>query len=163
MGPDIRSGKVMIRTSSTATVQLRKAAIAALVGAAVAVAGCSADDVELNGAIFDMMGVGSNSQKPNKDVAMKPRAPLVLPPGVERLPEPGEAIAATDAELLTIRDPDLEKIASKEQLEQQQAEYCEKHYKPHSNDAEFVKGPLGPCRKSVLTAVKKWAGGSDDQ
>jgi hypothetical protein len=151
----------MITSTITTSGKLRKVATAAVVGLAVAVSGCGFDDVELNGSIFDMMGVGSNSKKAQKDVAMRPRAPLVLPPGVERLPQPGEAIAATDPELLTIRDPDLAKVASKEQLEQQQKEYCEKHYTPHSNDAEFVKGPLGPCRKSALTAFQKWM--SDEQ
>lgn len=148
----------------TMSAKLRKTAAASILAAAIAVSGCGfgADDIELNGSIFDMMGVGSNSTKPNRDVAMKPRAPLVLPPGVERLPQPGEAIAAADPELLTIRDPDLEKVRSQEQLAKEQEEYCAEHYKPHANDETFVKGPLGPCRKSVLTAIKKWTG-NDEQ
>lgn len=136
------------------------------VAVALALGGCGigADDIELNGGVFDALGVGSNSKKVNRDdVKLKPRAPLVLPPGVERLPDPGTAVAAADPELLTIQDPDQVVTQDQAALERAQAEYCAKNYREYEHNSEFVKGPLGPCRKSVMTAIKKWNSGDDAQ
>ncbi|MCH9765579.1 MAG: hypothetical protein K0U34_06260 [Alphaproteobacteria bacterium] len=133
--------------------------LAAALAAGLMVSGCGfgVDDVELNGGIFDALGVGSNSQKVARDdVKLKPRAPLVLPPGVERLPEPGTSIAAADPNLLTIQDPDQIATKSQAELEKAQQEYCDKHYNEYHQGSEFVNGPLGPCRKSVMTSIKKW-------
>lgn len=141
----------------------RKAILCSLV-LSVAVSGCGigADDVELNGGVFDALGIGSNSQKASRDnVEMKPRAPLVLPPGVERLPSPGTSVAAADPELLTINDPDQVVVEDRAALEKAQQEYCEKNYNEYDQNSEFVAGPLGPCRKSVMTAIKKWNAGEE--
>lgn len=132
--------------------------------AAMLVAGCGfgIDDVELNGGVFDALGVGSNSKSVSRDdVKLKPRAPLVLPPGVERLPEPGTSMAAADPELLTIRDPDQAPEVDKAALEKAQQEYCDKNYNEYEHNSEFVTGPMGPCRKSVMTAIKKWNTGEN--
>ncbi len=140
-------------------------ATAFLLAGAVTVSGCGlgVGDVELNGGVFDALGVGSNSKKTTRDdVRLKPRAPLVLPPGVERLPSPGTSVVAANPELLTIQDPDQTVEVDKAALEKAQQEYCDKHYQEYSSGSEFVKGPLGPCRKSVMTAVKKWTGGEEE-
>lgn len=137
-------------------------ASAVLLSVAVIVSGCGlgVGDVELNGGVFDALGVGSNSKKTSRnDVKLKPRAPLVLPPGVERLPAPDTSVAAADPELLTIQDPDEVVKVDRVALEKAQEEYCNKNYREYEAGSEFVKGPLGPCRKSVMTAVKKWTGG----
>lgn len=126
---------------------------------AIGVAGCGfgVDDVELNGGVFDMLGVGSNSKKVSRDdVSMKPRAPLVLPPGVERLPEPGTSMAAANPDLLTIQDPDEKPEIDQAALAKAQEEYCAKNYREYEHNSEFVKGPLGPCRKTIMSAIKKW-------
>ena len=139
-------------------------AVAALLAGTLAVSGCGfgAGDVELNGGVFDALGVGSNSKKATRnDVKLKPRAPLVLPPGVDRLPSPGTSVAAANPELLTIQDPDQVVKVDKVALEKAQQEYCDKNYREYEDGSEFVKGPLGPCRKSVMTAVKKWTGGEE--
>lgn len=130
----------------------------------VAVAGCGlgVDDVELNGGVFDALGVGSNSKKVARDdVTLKPRAPLVLPPGMERLPAPGTSVAAANPELLTIADPDEVPEIDRAAQEKAQQEYCDKNYREYEHGSEFVKGPLGPCRKSVMTAVQKWNSGEE--
>lgn len=132
------------------------------IGFAVAGCGLGVDDIELNGGVFDALGVGSNSKKAARDdVKLKPRAPLVLPPGVDRLPSPGTSVAAANPELLTIQDPDQVVVQNKAELEKAQQEYCDKHYEPYAHNSEFVKGPLGPCRKSVMTAIQKWNSGED--
>ena len=46
------------------------------------------------------------------------------------------------------------------ELERKQAEYCKVHYEDAKTrgdeTAVNAEGPLGPCRPSVLTAIKKW-------
>jgi len=113
------------------------------------------DDVQLNGGIFD--AVGLNDTKKSGDPKIAERAPLVVPPSLDRLPTPGEAPPPT--QIAGITDPDAAKQKSREELEKQQAEYCEKNYDDpmrRGEEVAMVEGPLGPCRKSVLTAIKKW-------
>ncbi len=140
----------------------RRFATAMVLAGAVAVSGCGlgVGDVELQGGIFDALGVGSNSKQTTRDdVKLKPRAPLVLPPGVDRLPSPGTSVAAADPELLTIQDPDQVAKQDRGALEKAQKEYCDKNYQEYVDGSEFVSGPLGPCRKSVMTAIQKWNSG----
>jgi hypothetical protein len=138
-----------------ALIKLSKIArIAAAATVAVALSGCGFDGVELNGKIFDAVGLNTGSTQPTVP-KLKERAPLVVPPGLEALPEPGSGKAAV-AEL-PVQDHDAIKNLSKNELERQQAEYCDKHYrlaKAHGDEsADSIKGPLGPCRGSVLTAI----------
>jgi hypothetical protein len=113
------------------------------------------DDVQLNGGVFDAIGL--NDAKKTSDPKLAERAPLVVPPSLDRLPAPGEA--PPPSQIAGINDPDAAKQKSREELEKQQAEYCEKNYDDpmrRGEEVSMVEGPLGPCRKSVLTAIKKW-------
>jgi hypothetical protein len=125
---------------------------------ALGVAGCSSDDIQFNGGIFD--AVGLNDTKKTGDAKLAERAPLVVPPSLDRLPPPGEA--PQPAQIADIKDPDAQKKLSHAELEAKQAEFCRKNYDdPLSRGDESVtsvEGPMGPCRKSVLTAIKKWNG-----
>lgn len=137
-----------------------------LLGACLALfaAGCSSDDVELNGGIFDAVGIGSNSPKSHSDTKLAERAPLIVPPTLDRLPAPSEGQAAPQ-EIAGINDPDAAKAKSREELEKQQAAYCAKNYddaRMRGEEADMATGPLGPCRKSVLTAIGQWNKGEDD-
>jgi hypothetical protein len=126
-----------------------------LAGLALLAAGCSADDIEFNGALFN--AVGLNNKATSKEPKLAARAPLVLPPNLERLPEPGSA-PETTSDVAALNDPDKMAQVSKEELERQQAEYCKVNYeipKAHGEDsADAAVGPLGPCRPSVLNAFK---------
>ncbi len=122
--------------------------------------GCSMDDVQFNGGLFDAVGL-SDAARANggSEPKVAARAPLVVPPLLDRLPQPGSEEAAENTEIAGIKDHDAAKTASKKELERQQAEYCKVHYeqaKTRGEEVDFVAGPLGPCRKSVLTAIKKW-------
>ena len=150
----------------------RRAIAAASLVVALALGGCGGDDVELNGKIFDAMGVSGNSPKSGKEPKMVARAPLVVPPGLDRLPEPGAQAGAQATELAAIADPDRVARTNQAALEQQQVDFCRKNYefaKAHGdNEADHVVGPLGPCRGSALSAIKKYSGiaasdDSDDQ
>ncbi len=136
--------------------RLRKIALlAAPACLAVSVAGCSTDDIQFNGGIFDAVGLSDASKSSGGEPQMADRAPLVVPPKIDRLPAPGE-VPPPGTQLATISDPDVEAQRSQEELEKEHAEFCEKNYNEHDASTDSVEGPLGPCRKSILTAVKKW-------
>lgn len=132
------------------------AAIAAT-GLAFSLSGCGFDGVELNGKIFDAVGLNTGSTR-SADPKMKDRAPLVVPPGLESLPEPGSGATAA-ADSLPIKDHDAGKKLTQAELEKAQADYCAKNYDPNkalSDDTmTLAKGPLGDCRPSVLSAIGK--------
>jgi hypothetical protein len=94
------------------------------------------------------------------------RTPLVVPPSTASLPQPGTPAEAAAVDITAaINDPDRKVIVDQAALEKQQDEYCRKNYDPAraagDASADSMEGPLGPCRPSVLTAVKKWNGGED--
>ncbi|MGQ0457856.1 MAG: hypothetical protein ACT4OU_12440 [Hyphomicrobium sp.] len=129
----------------------------AVSAAALSLSACGYDGVELNGKIFDVVGLNTGSVK-SADPKMKDRAPLVVPPGLESLPEPGSGqVAASDS--LPITDHDAGKALTRADLEKAQAEYCAKNYDPNkalSDDTiTLAKGPLGDCRPSILSAIGK--------
>jgi hypothetical protein len=125
---------------------------------ALGIAGCGTDDIQFNGGVFDAIGL--NDAKKSGDPKLAERAPLVVPPSLDRLPPPGEA--PPPSQIADIKDPDAQKAVSRAELEAQQQAYCDKNYndaKMRGDDsAASAEGPLGPCRKSILTAVKKWNG-----
>jgi hypothetical protein len=127
---------------------------------ALSLAGCSMDDVEFNGSLFNAVGLGG-SQAKAKEPKLAARAPLVLPPNLERLPEPGAPADPAANEVAALNDPDKQAQVSKAELERQQAEYCKVNYEQaiaHGDvtGADLATGPLGPCKGSVLTAIKNW-------
>lgn len=163
----------MTPTPTTSTPVPRRIAsarlgVAAAIAAALAVSGCAPGDVELQGKIFDAMGVAGTQQGGGRKVKLADRAPLVLPPDSSHLPAPGET-GSTDAPdaLAAIDDPDRKKLRTKAEMEKQQAEYCRVNYElPKARGDQSVdsaKGPLGPCKQSIFTALQKWNSSSDDE
>lgn len=142
---------------------LLRTALAVVAG--IAVAGCSMDDVELNGGVFDALGVGANQPK-SAEPKLAARTPLVVPPSTASLPNPGTPPEAAASDITAaLNDPDRKVVVDKATLEKQHAEFCAKNYDPAraagDASADSIEGPLGPCRPSVLSAVKKWNGGED--
>lgn len=142
---------------------LRGLAIAAALATSVAVSGCGADDIELNGKIFDAMGVGGSQKNKGAEPTVAVRNGLVVPPDTGSLPPPGSGRdAATEADLAFIDDPDRKKHIDKVELARRQAEYCKEHYElPKARGdatADSAVGPAGPCRPTFLSAMKKWGG-----
>lgn len=134
----------------------RRTLAMALVCASAMLGGCAPGDVQLNGKIFDALGVNSGGGQ--KEAKVAERAPLVVPPGLERLPAPGSGAEAETGALAEIKDDDENRVATKAELQRQQAEYCKKNYelpKSHGQDVDSVKGPLGDCRPSVFTVLPK--------
>ncbi len=136
-----------------------------LAGMAVAVllSGCSADDVALNGKVFDVMGMNTASAKKAPKIAE--RSGIIVPPNLDRLPEPGSG--GGQPALADVQDYDAKRVASYNDLERQQEAYCKVHYhdaKVHGDqDVDLATGPLGPCKGSVLRLVKEPNASGDEQ
>ena len=146
--------------------RIRKGALAAIaVTATLAVGACSDDfdGVQLNGKIFDAVGLNTGSVKTG-DPKLAARQPLVIPPGLDSLPPPGSG-KAEQPTLADVQDPDAKAKLSREDLERQQQDYCSKNYAPAvqrgDDSADLIAGPLGPCRGSIFNVVKKWTGKGD--
>lgn len=144
------------------------AALVPFAAALLALGGCGGvDDVQLNGKIFDAVGLSGNAAK-SAEPKIAQRAPLVIPPSLDRVPEPGKPVDAQAAQttIAAIKDPDKIEKTSRAELEKQQAAYCKVHYEEAKlrgdDNADLAEGPLGPCRGSALTALQKWTKGDDD-
>ena len=133
---------------------------------AAGVAGCGIGDVEMNGKIFDAMGVSPSTMKKAGEARVEARNGLVVPPDTGSLPEPGSGRAPeAEADLAFINDPDRTKEIDRAELERRQAEYCKVHYEQPKargdNSVDSIEGPAGPCRATFLSAMKKWSGGDN--
>ena len=142
----------------------RCAARIALVPLVLLVAGCSGDDIAFEGKVFDLVGLNNPTQR-SAEPKLRERAPLVVPPSLDRLPEPGQGGDSLSADLASLNDPDKVAKESRADLERQQAEYCKVHYEQAKalgdQDADHASGPLGLCRASALTALQNWNKGDD--
>jgi hypothetical protein len=109
--------------------------------------GC--DSISLEGKLFDWMGVSGSAQDENRrDPKMAERAPLVVPPKLTRLPEPGSGHASAD-DLVALKDPELTKAAQAKERERLHLAYCrgEIQWKDKAFDPEkgVNRSPYGPC------------------
>ena len=137
---------------------LRLISTAALVAAGFALSGCGGDGVELNGKLFDMMGVSSSSQDTRtRDPNMADRPPLVVPPSVTRLPEPGSGKAMSE-DVAALNDPELRKQAAARERDRLHLAYCrgELQWREKALDPNAVnKSPYGPCPNLVNNITGK--------
>jgi hypothetical protein len=128
----------------------------ALAGA-VSVGGCGSDGLELNGALFDWMGVSSAAQQARKvEPKLADRAPLVIPPDTTRLPDPGagQTAAAQSWPL----DSEQRKVADVKERERLHMAYCrgEIQWKDRALDPQksgVNRSPYGPCPSLVSGAA----------
>lgn len=137
---------------------LRLISTAAVVASGLALSGCGGDGVELNGKLFDMMGVSSSSQDTRtRDPSMADRPPLVVPPSVTRLPEPGSG-KATSEDVAALNDPELRKQAAAKERDRLHLAYCrgELQWRERALDPNAVnKSPYGPCPNIINNITGK--------
>ncbi len=107
----------------------RNRAIASLIVAcSLGLPGCGGiDGIELNGKLFDAVGLSSDSFKKTEPKA-EARAPLVLPPDGTRLPEPGSIQQPPPASLASATDwpmdPEQKKLADAEAKKKAHEDLC---------------------------------------
>lgn len=123
--------------------------------AGLAVSACGFDGVELNGKIFD--AVGLNTSSVTKEPKMRDRAPLVVPPGLETLPAPTVAGTPPPDAIADVSDHDERKLLSADDKEKAHRAFCAKNYDAQralvDEAVANVEGPLGPCRPSILSGA----------
>jgi hypothetical protein len=123
-------------------------AAGALALSALALGGC--DGIALEGKVFDWMGISPSAlDQKTRDPKMAERAPLVVPPSVARLPEPGSGKTGSD-DVAALQDPELRKQAAAKERERLHLAYCrgeiqwkERALEPDKSGAN--KSPYGPC------------------
>jgi hypothetical protein len=83
--------------------------------------GCT-DGVDMNGKVFDWMGISPSAQAAKKtEPKLAERAPLVLPPAEYVLPPPG---SGQPPEVALLNDPDQRKLAEAKDRERLHQAYC---------------------------------------
>ncbi len=119
--------------------------VACLTGA-LGLGGCF-EGTEVNGKLFDLMGVSTAAQEKSKaEPKMERRSGLVLPPSAARLPEPG---TGDEPETITsLQDPDKLKAIAAADRERLHKSYCngDLSWKERIKDPDAIPhSPYGPC------------------
>jgi hypothetical protein len=140
---------------------LTQISAAAAVASALALGGCGGiDGVEFNGKVFDWLGISEAAQQ-KTEPKMVDRAPLVVPPSVTRLPDPGSG-RASDEQVAALNDPELRKQAAAKERQRLHEAYCrgeiqwkDKAFKPDNVGAN--RSPYGTCGilGNVTTNINK--------
>jgi len=149
----------------------RCAMLAAASLAALLVGGCGiVDGVELQGGVFDALGVSTAEQEKNKRTEPKvaARPGIILPPGENRLPPPGapplaEELHATGSGEAWPVEPETNKARAKAELEKKHKEFCEtalRNARMTGQATNTVQGPMGSCQPSVFSGVSSMFGGT---
>jgi hypothetical protein len=134
-------------------IRIAQFATTAALAATLGLSGCS-DGLEVNGKIFDWLGVSSTAmEKAKQEPQVAARTPLVLPPNSSKLPEPGSGREGS-ADLTALADPDAKKAAAAKERERLHLAYCsgemqwkDRVYKPGETGAN--RSPYGPCPSLV--------------
>lgn len=134
--------------------KVRQAVSAASLAVTLALSGCGYD-VQLEGGVFEMMGVAGSTGSKKTEPKMANRSGIVVPPSTDRLPTPGSGTtnqAAADPAWPV--DQEDRKVAMAAQQRKAHAEYCEKalidaKIKEGQNHGP-VMGPMGRCEPSIL-------------
>lgn len=133
--------------------------LAAAAIVAMSMGGCAAGDVEINGSIFDYLGVSSKTAGSTlAETKVPQRTGLVLPPNAERLPEPGSGAMATASVGDMPVDPEARKVGDAAAAEKHHEKVCAdllwKAKVAGTLDKEVIRGPLGVCNQSILNGVQ---------
>jgi hypothetical protein len=118
-----------------------------LLASTLALSGC-ADGIDLNGKIFDVMGISKSAQDAKRtEPKLADRAPLVMPPNSQRLPEPGSGVEPTN--IAFPDDPEQRKNREAKERERLHLAYCrgEIQWKERAlnKDSGAPVSPYGPC------------------
>ncbi len=123
-------------------------ALSAISAMAAGLAGCGSD-MELNGKIFDLMGVSSAAQAASKqEPKMAVRSGLVLPPDASRLPAPGSEGEQSAIAVASINDPDKRKAMAAAERARLHKAHCsgEMNWQERVRDKNATPtSPYGPC------------------
>jgi hypothetical protein len=143
-------------------VAIRRSLAGSALACAVMLSGC-ADGLEMNGKVFDWMGISPAAQEARvREPKLAERAPLVMPPNPNRLPEPGSEIVPA-AQTAWPDDPEQRKIREAKERERLHLAYCngDIQWKQRALDKEAAarapQSPYGPCPGlgSITSTINK--------
>jgi hypothetical protein len=128
----------------------RAATLAGALACALAVGGCGG--VEFEGKIFDYMGVSGDRQK--ADVRMSERPPLMVPPSLNTLPQPGTGAAVATARQDWPDDPERvrKRVVEEKEAKQAEAEAAADPINPYAGKPTLLDKLLSP-KKTVTEPV----------
>jgi hypothetical protein len=150
----------MMRRASSSTLRIRSMIAAALLATTAGLGACGGfDGVELQGGVFDALGVSGSGQKSLSEVKVEPRPSLVLPPSAEKLPAPGTGDIATgtvQGEAWPV-DPEDRRAGNRAELEKRHKAYCERELQNARmrGDSGVVMGPMGNCQPGLFGSLTK--------
>jgi hypothetical protein len=135
-----------------------------IVGAAASLGGCGGgmEGVELNGKVFEALGVAGDGALGKKtEPKTQARAPLILPPDPNRLPEPGAnaniQTGALQANPAWPVDRDAKRTADADAKKKAQDQYCKEDgnwkQRAHKDDIAAASGPNGSCQGSIFSVI----------
>lgn len=126
--------------------------------AALTLTACGGYDVQLNGGLFEAMGVddlGKNKAEPQ----VARRTGIVMPPTTASLPVPGSGapppqpqVAGAAPDQAWPVDPETTKGSLKQAQLQEHLKFCEeaRHRVKVGQDSVLASGPLGSCHESIV-------------
>ena len=127
--------------------------------ATLSLAGCGGvDGVELQGGVFDAMGLSGSDKPKLADTKVEARPGLVLPPSPDRLPAPvtGSIAAAPQAEAWPV-DPEDRKQQARADLDKRHRAHCERAIQDARMRGEtgVIMGPAGNCQPGLFGSLTK--------
>ena len=120
------------------------------VGSALLLAGCADSGIDLNGKVFDYLGISPAAQEARRfEPQVAERAPLVMPPDSKALPQPGSG-QAPPSQFAWPDDPDQRKVREAKERERLHMAYCRgeiqwKEKALNKQDISAPQSPYGPC------------------
>ena len=128
------------------------------VGSALLLAGCADSGIDLNGKVFDYLGISPAAQEARRfEPQVAERAPLVMPPDSKALPQPGSG-QAPPSQFAWPDDPDQRKVREAKERERLHMAYCRgeiqwKEKALNKQDISAPQSPYGPCPTLFSGAV----------
>lgn len=118
--------------------------LAASLGMSLALGGCGG--IEFQGKVFDYMGLSGDHQQ--ADVRMAERPPLLLPPNLKQLPQPGTGVAVATARPDWPTNPEVvqtqvTKDKAAQQAQQEAATDHDAPYNPYSGKPTLLDKAFG--------------------
>ena len=142
---------------------VRRGLIAAGTACALMLGGCGGvDGVDLQGGVFDALGISSaaQEQKAPKETRVAARPGLVLPPAEDRLPQPGGAAPPPEQQLAQGEawpvNPEENRARVKAENEKKHRDYCDKALRDArvmGRSTETVMGPNGNCQPGMFGSL----------
>ncbi|MGE0628274.1 MAG: hypothetical protein AB7O43_10650 [Hyphomicrobiaceae bacterium] len=122
-------------------------------------AGCGIggiDGIELQGGVFDALGLTNQDKTTNKNVKVAARPGLVLPPTEQRLPPPTDAPPVPATVEAWPVDPETRRVQQAAELDRRHKEVCEREMasaQARGEDTSAVKGPKGLCQVGIFGSL----------